>query len=83
MTAGREIRWIGPGCRAGEPSLKQSPHYPANPGPICFVNITPPFRTSIEDAVDSRSLADCSQGVLVKAMGSKDVKRVQGASTAR
>ena len=37
----------------------------------------------MQDAVDGRSLADCSKGVLVKAMGFKDAQRVQGSSTAR
>src|SRR6218665_2988631 len=57
-------------------SLEQSSHEPANPGPICFVSTTPPCWTSIQDWVDSRSLARCSQGELVKARGSKDVQHV-------
>jgi len=55
----------------------------SNLGPICFVSLTPPCRTSIQDAVEGCGFADCSQGVLVKAMGSKDAQRIQRLSTAR
>ena len=48
----------------------------ADPLPICRVSIAPSCRTRILDALDGHSLADCSQVVLVKAMGLKDVQSV-------
>src|SRR6218665_172604 len=69
-------------CRVRETSSEQSSHEPTAPGPFCCFSITPPCRTRIQDAVHCRSLADSSQGVLVKAMSSKNAQRLQRASTA-